>query len=132
MPSANAASISAGATATALRYPETSVNHSRTNRMSRSSRVRRTNSCCRSMLAMIHSTCVRCVTTSPPACLVRGKRGTPARPRRTSGLPGQQLQRGVGIGQPRVLYLPAAADQLLDGLGHVPDVDVHARGHPTV
>src|SRR3954451_1293449 len=35
--------------------------------MSRSSRVRRTNSCCRSMLAMILSACFRCVTT-PPAC----------------------------------------------------------------
>src|SRR3954454_535823 len=67
MPSAEAASISVGATATALRYPETSVNHSRTKRMSRSSRVRRTNSCCRSMLAMIQSTRFRRVS-SRPAC----------------------------------------------------------------
>src|SRR5947209_6583090 len=49
MPSANAPSSSAGATATDLRNPSTSVNHNRTKRMSRSSIVRRTNSCCRSM-----------------------------------------------------------------------------------
>src|SRR3954468_4999041 len=72
MPSANAASISAGATATALREPVTSVTHSRTKRMSRSSRVRRTNSCCRSMLAMIQSARFRCVTlcvTTPSTAL---------------------------------------------------------------
>ena len=45
MPSAKAASSSAGATETLLRVPSTSVNQSRTNRMSRSSSVRRTNSC---------------------------------------------------------------------------------------
>ncbi len=45
MPSANAPSSSAGATATDFRNPSTSVNHSRTNRMSRSSSVRSTNSC---------------------------------------------------------------------------------------
>ena len=45
MPSLNAPSSSAGATATDFRKPSTSVNHSRTNRMSRSSRVRRTNCC---------------------------------------------------------------------------------------
>src|SRR5690606_37866968 len=44
MPSANAASSSAGATDTLFRVPSTSVNQSRTNRMSRSSSVRRTNS----------------------------------------------------------------------------------------
>src|SRR5690606_25678748 len=49
MPSLNAPSSSAGATATDLRKPSTSVNHSRTNRMSRSSSVRSTNSCWRSM-----------------------------------------------------------------------------------
>jgi glutamine synthetase len=49
IPSANAPSSSAGATATDFRNPSTSVNHSRTKRMSRSSIVRRTNSCCRSM-----------------------------------------------------------------------------------
>jgi hypothetical protein len=45
MPSAKAPSSSAGATATDLRYPWMSVNQRRTKRMSRSSRVRRTNSC---------------------------------------------------------------------------------------
>ncbi len=45
IPSAKAASSSAGATETLLRVPSTSVNQSRTNRISRSSRVRRTNSC---------------------------------------------------------------------------------------
>ena len=50
IPSAKACSNSAGATATDLRKPSTSVNHSRTNRMSRSSSVLRTNSCCRSMI----------------------------------------------------------------------------------
>jgi hypothetical protein len=51
MPSSNAPSSSAGAMATDLRYPSTSVNHSRTKRMSRSSSVRSTNSFCRSMTA---------------------------------------------------------------------------------
>src|SRR3954452_3209584 len=46
MPSLKAASSSAGATATDFKVPRTSVNHSRTKRMSRSSNVRRTNSCC--------------------------------------------------------------------------------------
>ena len=46
MPSAKAPSSSAGATATDLSMPSTSVNQSRTKRMSRSSIVRRTNSCC--------------------------------------------------------------------------------------
>ena len=51
MPSSNAPSSSAGAIATDLRYPSTSVNHSRTNRMSRSSSVRSTNSFWRSITA---------------------------------------------------------------------------------
>ena len=45
IPSSNAASSSAGATLTDFRVPRTSVNHNRTNRMSRSSSVRSTNSC---------------------------------------------------------------------------------------
>ena len=49
IPSLNALSSSAGAIATDFRYPSTSVNHSRTNRMSRSSTVRSTNSVCLSM-----------------------------------------------------------------------------------
>ena len=49
MPSANAPSSSAGAMATDLRNPSTSVNHSRMKRMSRSSIVRSTNLCCSSM-----------------------------------------------------------------------------------
>src|SRR5215472_9073069 len=46
IPSANAPSSSAGATATDLSAPSTSVNQSRTKRMSRSSSVRSTNSSC--------------------------------------------------------------------------------------
>src|SRR6202161_4311093 len=46
IPSAKAPSSSAGATATDFRYPSTSVNQSRTKRISRSSRVRSTNSSC--------------------------------------------------------------------------------------
>lgn len=49
MPSSNACSSSAGATATDFRKPSTSVNHRRTKRMSRSSNVRSTNSCCLSI-----------------------------------------------------------------------------------
>lgn len=49
IPSSKACSSSAGATATDLRKPSTSVNHRRTNRMSRSSKVRSTNSCCLSI-----------------------------------------------------------------------------------
>src|SRR5205814_7321782 len=48
MPSSNAPSSSAGATATDFSVPRTSVNHSRTNRIWRSSSVRSTNSCWRS------------------------------------------------------------------------------------
>ena len=46
MPSSKAFSSSAGAIATDFKNPKTSVNHKRTKRMSRSSRVRSTNSCC--------------------------------------------------------------------------------------
>ena len=46
IPSAKAFSNSAGAIATDLRKPKTSVNHKRTKRILRSSRVRRTNSSC--------------------------------------------------------------------------------------
>src|SRR5258707_791051 len=53
MPSSKAASSSAGATDTLFNVPRTSVNHSRTKRMSRSSSVRRTNSCCRSMIGSL-------------------------------------------------------------------------------
>ncbi len=45
MPSSNAPSSSAGATATDFNVPRTSVNHSRTKRIWRSSRARSTNSC---------------------------------------------------------------------------------------
>src|SRR3954462_6404269 len=62
IPSANAPSSSAGATATDLRKPSTSVNHSRTKRMSRSSIVRRTNSCWRSMPASLGRPCYAAVT----------------------------------------------------------------------
>src|SRR3954451_11276486 len=62
MPSAKAPSSSAGATATDLRKPSTSVNHSRTKRMSRSSIVRRTNSCWRSMPATLRRDCYAAVT----------------------------------------------------------------------
>ena len=57
MPSSNAPSSSAGAMATDLRYPSTSVNHSRTKRISRSSSVRSTNSFCRSMSDSVGSGC---------------------------------------------------------------------------
>src|SRR4051794_36948974 len=62
MPSANAPSSSAGATATDLRKPSTSVNHSRAKRMSRSSIVRRTNSCWRSMPASLGRPCYAAVS----------------------------------------------------------------------
>ena len=57
MPSSNAPSSSAGATATDLRNPSTSVNHSRTNRTSRSSSARSTKSSC---LPMARSMSQRC------------------------------------------------------------------------
>src|SRR5436305_12668377 len=62
MPSANAPSSSAGATATDLRKPSTSVNHNRTKRMSRSSMVRRTNSCWRSMPVSLGRPCYAAVS----------------------------------------------------------------------
>ncbi|CAB4877712.1 unannotated protein [freshwater metagenome] len=46
IPSSKAFSNSAGAIATDLRKPKTSVNHNRTKRIFRSSIVRSTNSCC--------------------------------------------------------------------------------------
>src|SRR5687767_11327634 len=48
--------------ATDLRKPSTSVNQSRTNRMSRSSRVRSTNSCCLSMPPILPPGCFTDVT----------------------------------------------------------------------
>jgi hypothetical protein len=62
MPSSKAPSSSAGATATDLRKPSTSVNQSRTKRMSRSSRVRSTNSCCLSMPVIVPRRCFALVT----------------------------------------------------------------------
>ena len=53
IPSSKAPSSSAGAIATDLSWPWTSVNQSRTKRMSRSSRVRSTNSFWRSMPATL-------------------------------------------------------------------------------
>ena len=55
MPSANAPSSSAGAIATDFRKPSTSVNHIRTNRTSRSSIARNTNSVCLSTAASLPS-----------------------------------------------------------------------------
>src|SRR5215471_1426438 len=63
MPSAKAPSSSAGATDTDFRYPSTSVNHSRTNRISRSSSVRSTNSSCLSTATV----CPADVSTLLPA-----------------------------------------------------------------
>src|SRR6185437_9134736 len=68
MPSAKAPSSSAGATATDLRKPSTSVNHSRTNRISRSSSVRSTNSCCLSTVAPLRPPLGR---KSPPTTFRR-------------------------------------------------------------
>ncbi len=53
IPSLNAPSSSAGAIATDFRNPSTSVNHIRTNRTSRSSSARNTNSVCLSMLPSV-------------------------------------------------------------------------------
>ena len=64
MPSSKAPSSSAGAIATDLRNPSTSVNHSRTNRMSRSSSVRSTNSFWRSMTRAYAS----CVNSALQGC----------------------------------------------------------------
>ena len=66
MPSSKAPSSSAGATATDFRKPSTSVNQRRTNRMSRSSSVRSTNSCCLSMRGMLPGGCFDGVTGRPP------------------------------------------------------------------
>src|SRR5664279_4610554 len=53
--------------ATDLRYPRTSVNHSRTNRTSRSSIERKTNSVCLSMADILPCLCFGCVTPLYPA-----------------------------------------------------------------
>src|SRR3954453_17307183 len=66
MPSEKAPSSSAGATATDFSVPRTSVNHSRTKRMSRSSMVRSTNSCCLSMAAILGGRSRGSSRTRPP------------------------------------------------------------------
>src|SRR3954452_22517940 len=66
MPSEKAPSSSAGATATDFSVPRTSVNHSRTKRMSRSSMVRSTNSCCLSMPAILGGRSRTSSRTRPP------------------------------------------------------------------
>src|SRR5664279_2586731 len=66
-PSAKAPSTSAGEMATDLRNPRTSVNHSRTNRTSRSSIERKTNSVCLSMAHILPCLCFGCVTPLYPA-----------------------------------------------------------------
>ena len=71
IPSENAASSSAGATATDLRIPSTSVNQRRMKRMSRSSTVRSTNSCCLSMRYILPD--------EPPFRAVTVRRGSAAR-----------------------------------------------------
>src|SRR5665647_2594845 len=53
--------------ATDLRYPRTSVNHSRTNRTLRSSIERKTNSVCLSMADILPCLCFGCVTRLYPA-----------------------------------------------------------------
>src|SRR5690606_15220288 len=65
MPSAKAASISAGAMATDFSTPSTSVNHSRMNRMSRSSIARSTYSCCLSIGGLLSSSPQAPPTTAP-------------------------------------------------------------------
>ena len=75
MPSAKAPSSSAGAIATDLRNPSTSVNQSRTNRMSRSSIVRSTNSCCLSTCRSLTAPCFRRVTGGRGNLRDRGRRG---------------------------------------------------------
>ena len=67
MPSSNADSSSAGATETLFSVPRTSVNHNRTKRISRSSSVRSTNSCCRSTPRIVHPTGYRLVTHPAPS-----------------------------------------------------------------
>src|SRR5215203_485350 len=39
------------------------------------------------------------------------------------------LDRGVGVDQPGEVHVPSAADQRLDGVSGVPDIDVHAGDH---
>lgn len=60
-PSSNAASSSAGAMATDFSVPNTSVNHRRMKRTSRSSTVRKANSCC---LSIVSNRSMRMLRTS--------------------------------------------------------------------
>ena len=76
-----APSSSAGAIATDLRKPSTSVNHSRTNRMSRSSSVRSTNSFCRSIPGRV---CTVPLNSVLPALLNTVSFAGAARPSRPS------------------------------------------------
>ena len=99
MPSSKAPSSSAGATATDLRNPRTSVNHSRTNRTSRSSSARSTKSSCLPMRRSLTQPCYGDVaaTPRPPGPLVEeaghvrpaGRRGRPRPARPSPGLGGR-------------------------------------------
>src|SRR4051812_40193520 len=92
--------------------------------MSRSSRVRRTNSCCRSMLAMIASARFLLVTTCPACPLRRANAESAARSAAAEPV-GQVLAEhdgvvvlGVGRGvEQRDIPLPGGVEQWPDGVG---------------
>ena len=91
MPSSKAPSSSAGAIATDLRYPSTSVNHSRTKRMSRSSSVRSTNSFWRSMPAAYAPSVNSVLHHRRKACRERDASKWRSLGRRSHRVPSQQV-----------------------------------------
>src|SRR3954469_15171728 len=93
MPSEKAPSSSAGATATDFSVPRTSVNHSRTKRMSRSSMVRSTNSCCLSMRLILEGRSRGRPRPRPPLAPAPG--AASSRGAHGSGPPGAVSSRGA-------------------------------------
>src|SRR5215207_7159136 len=135
MPSAKAPSSSAGATATDLRKPSTSVNQSRTKRISRSSKVRSTNSCCLS--TSLPSRPTRAVSASAVSptlpsrrrvlrLVIATDRRQPDRPpRRRSGGPPGSVERAAGLPLgpgDAPLVVAGSLRQLAAGVADVDDV----------
>src|SRR3954454_15415287 len=119
MPSSNAPSSSAGATATDFSTPRTSVNQSRTKRMSRSSNVRRTNSCCLSMMREPSSG-----STVVPRNSARHR--ATFRTRQSAARGDQGVPAGGGRGQPLVEEQPHQTDDDRSPV-HLAVVDLDVR-----
>ncbi len=113
-PSSNAASSSAGAIATDFSVPNTSVNHRRIKRTSRSSTVRSANSCCLSIVAYRSITVLRRALTSHCS--------SPASREISSTCPGPHVRHGSGPCRHGTMVVTMSEDHLTPSAN--PPVDV--------